>query len=505
MKRLIGILLLTALMLGACTANGTYLPTGNGLDGATQTTARPSEAKKTEFSLVYDPDLGLNPYTCANRSNRAIFRLLYQSLFVTDSDYTVYPQLCSRYRISEDGKTYVFYLEAATFPDGTLLTANDVASSLEAARAGRVYGGRLGNVEQISLTADGGIEITLKTAYENFPLLLDIPIVRAAQVEADFPEGTGAYTLKNAASGRQLHRRQNWWCAANLAVRAEVIPLLDVQDAREIRDAFELGDVGLVCADPASDAYVDYRGDYDLWACENGVFLYLACRAKSKVFSNENVRKALTYAIDRTTLVRETYRSFGLAATLPASPNWPYYDVTLARQYAYDAQRLRDALEQEELTDSSITLLVNADDGRRVKAAQAIADMLGACSLKVTLRAYTGEAYRNALKNGSYDLHLGQTMLSPNMDLSAFFVSDGALCFGGMRNDTIATLCANALANSDNYALLYKTVMDNAMLCPVAFLCDAVYAEADLLHGLSPARDDIFFYTTGKTLRDVLQ
>lgn len=506
MKRLI-LILLVALLLTGCAEESVYVPTGNGMADIVTTSigAEETPQQPQSLSLAYDPDKTLNPYSCSGYTNRLLFSLLYQSLFTVDSDYQVEPQLCSRYSLSQDMKTYIFYPEEdATFSSGRVLTAADVVASLEAARQSTVYKGRLTQVESITATADGGVQVRLSTAYENFPLLLDIPIVPAEQVDAAYPDGTGPYALVNVGTGLQLWLQEDWWCSAQISLNADIIPLVEAQTASDIRDVYERGNVGVVCTNPASDTYVDFRSNYELWECENGVFVYLGCRAKSSVFSNENVRQALTHAIDRTTLVHEYYRTFGTAATLPASPNSPYYNKSLAAQYGFDAEKFRSVLKQEGLAGSKIVLLVNQDDGRRVKVAQAIAQMLTDCSLEVTVSALSGTAYTKALDQGSYDLHLGQTMLSANMDLSAFFDKTGALNFCGMEDSAIASLCKDALANSGNYDTLHKAVMTDGMLCPVAFLSYAVYAHPDLLEDLSPARDNIFYYSLGKTMSDAL-
>lgn len=505
MKRIIGILLIAALLLTGCgqvdESTGSVEQTG----GAETTAPVGGDTVTSQsFSLVYDPQKTLNPYSCANYTNRLLFSLMYQSLFVVDRDYQVQPQLCKNYTISQDMKTYVFYLEEATFSDGSSLSVSDVIASLEAARQSPVYSGRLTQVEQIRATADGGIQVDLSTAYENLPLLLTIPILRAEQVNSDYPDGTGPYGLEYTLEGYQLYLRKNWWCQAQLPIQAEKIRLVVAQSAKEIRDGFERENVGVVCANPGSDTYVDFRSNYELWDCENGVFLYLGCRAKSKVFSNENVRQALTYAIDRELLVKTYYRTFALAATLPASPNSPYYNKTLAEKYGFDSQRFSQVLEQEGLAGSTIVLLVNQEDGRRVKVAGAIAQMLEECSLVVTVKALSGSAYTQALDYGSYDLHLGQTMLSPNMDLSPFFDKKGALNFCGMEDGTISSLCKDALANAGNYDTLHQAVMKDGMLCPIAFLTYAVYVQTDLVDDFTPSRDCIFFYSLGKTMKDAL-
>lgn len=507
MKKSITIVILALLVLSllcSCGQPEPYVPTGNALgdQGATQPTATPDQGEQS-LSLAYHPNNTLNPYTCADYTNRALFSLLYQGLFTTDKDYQVSPVLCRRFWVSQDRKTYIFYPENAKFSDGSQLTAADVAASLEAARNGAVYRGRLFNVQAISLTEDGGVRVDLATPYENLPLLLDIPILKASQVAADFPAGTGPYALEHGAAGRFLRLRLDWWCKASLPVTAEKIPLVAANTAKDIRDQFELGKVGVVCANPGADSYVDFRCDHSLWDCENGIFLYLGCRARSEVFSNEAVRQALTHAIDRAALVRDYYRTFAQAATLPASPGSPYYNDALAGKFGFDAQLFRAALQAEGLEEKSIVLLVNKADGRRTKVAQAIADMLESCSLKVTVRAFSGEDYTKALKNGNYDLHLGQTMLPPNMDLSAFFDSEGTLNYGGMSDAGIYALCQDALADGGNYTALHQAVMEDAMLCPVAFLSYAVYVQPELVETFAPARDCIFYYDLGKTVDEI--
>ena len=499
----VAVMLVVGLVCG-CGVQDPYVPTGNGLgnQGATQPTATPDQGEQ-RLSLAYHPGKTLNPYTCADFTNRTVFSLVYQGLFKVDKAYQVQPMLCRNFWVSQDRKTYIFYPEKAEFSDGAILTAGDVAASLEAARKGAVYGGRLSNVQTIVVTEDGGVRVELSTPYENLPLLLDMPILKASQVDADFPIGTGPYALEHGVTGRFLRLRQDWWCKANLPVTAERIPLVAAHSAKDIRDKFELGGVGVVCANPASDSYVDFRSDHQLWDCESGIFLYLGCRAKSNVFGNEAVRQALTHAIDRDALVRDYYRTFAQAATLPASPDSPYYNDALAKTYGFDPELFRAALKAEELEEKSIVLLVNKADGRRIKAAQAVAEMLESCSLKVTVRAVSGEDYTKALKNGNYDLHLGQTMLPPNMDLSAFFDSKGTLNYGGMSDAGIYALCQDALADGGNYTALHQAVMEDAVLCPVAFLNYAVYVQPGLVEDFAPARDQIFYYDLGKNIGEI--
>ena len=502
MKRITAILLLLALLLSGCGGGSVYVPTGDGLfqGETTQPTTRPQKPQTQSLTLGYYPEKSMNPYEATEVSHKLIFSLVYQGLFAVDRSYNVSPILCKSFRVSKDMRTYVFYPAEATFFDGTPVTAADIAASLEAARAGTVYSGRLKEVASIAVTEDGGVEVVMKIPYENLPLLLDVPIVKAADVAAERPIGSGPYGYDMGLSGLQLKRCGSWWCQANLTVTAPYISLLEVDNPATMRDDFEFGNISIVCADPGSDTYVDYRCDYELWDVESGIFLYLACNKNSKVFSNKALRVALTHAIDRDALAKEYYRGFAMSTYLPVSPDSPHYSASAEETYGLNKELFAQAVTDAALEDMAITLLVNKADSRRVKVANGVAKMLADYGFTVTVSALSGNSYTNALKNGKFDLHLGQTKLSANMDLTAFFDPDGALSLGGLADTAAFALAQGAMENEGNYEHLYKRVMTNGMLCPILFRSYAIYVQRGLFDDLTPARDHIFYYDLGLTL-----
>ena len=509
MKKTISILLCLVLMMslfaGCSTANDpkAYMPTGEALVMDGDDAAQKAQLNmRQSMSLAYYPNASMNPLKNTDYTNRVLFPLIYQSLFAVNRDNEIVPILCKSYTVKSDLMTYTFTIDPrATFSDGSPVTAADVVASLKAAEDSSYYGGRLRYVNKIYTNDDDAVVITLKQAYENLPLLLDIPIVKKSQIKKDNPLGSGPYVFSQTGSVVRLMRRNNWWCETDdLQVTALQIPLEAAESITEVRDAFEFEDVGVVCTDPGSDHYVEYRCDYELWDCETGIFLYLGVNEDSSVFKKKSVRQALSKGIDRDLLVDNFYRGFALSAELPASPNSPYYTATLAQQYAYDQDAFLSAMEK--MKGKKITLLVNKDDSRRVKVAQRIATMLNTSGLIVNVSSRSSEAYMTALEEGDYDLYLGQTRLSPNMDLTPFFSASGGLHYGGMDDLATYNLCLQALENQGNYYTLHQTVMDEGYLCPILFRSYAVYATRGLLTNLQPARDNLFFYTIGKTMTD---
>ncbi len=505
MKRLLATVLCLCLLLCGCGKSGDdpYTPTGDGLEyGPEHTgpqTAPEQENTAESFSLPYYKEKTLNPYQCNDFTNRALFSLLYQSLFSIDRDYNVQPQLCKNFTVSQDMKTYTFTLENATFSDGKPVTVKDVVASLTAAKESAYYKGRFFHINEI-IAQGQSVIITLNVPYEDLPMLLDIPILPESQVGAERPIGSGPYVLQSAATGESLHKQESWWCKAKLPIQANTISLFAATSATDIRDQFEFSDLTLACADPGSDRYVDYRCDYELWDAENGTFLYLATSKDSEVFQNISVRSSLTYAIDRATIVKEFYRGFAAAATLPASPSSPYYSEVLAQRYSYDPGKFAQAVTMASFEQREVIFLVNKDDSLRLRVSRSIQKMLEAGGLDVTMKELSGNSYLYALKNRQYDIYLGQTRLSPNMDLSAFFHTYGELSWGGVNDAGTYALCLQALENHGNYFTLHKQVMDQGLLIPVLFRNYAIFTDRGVIPDLAPARDNLFYYSTGKTM-----
>ena len=507
MKRILPLLLLVALCLGAlagCAREETpYVPTGDALEdeNAPTTATKVPDAVETTMSLVYYPARTLNPFQATDYTNRVLFGLIYQGLFAVNGEYEVSPILCQSYRVSPDMKTYTFTLASAYFSDGSALTAEDVVASLLAAQQSPYFGNRLQHVTSITAQA-GEVVIELKVPMENLPILLDIPIVKAAEVAASNPLGTGPFLLDSSPQGKWLRRQPGWWCSAQLPVTVDLISLVAAESPAQIRDGFEFLDISLVCSDPGRMDYVDYRRDHELWDCENGQFLYLVCNEKSEIFADPAVRAALTHAIDRDTLVNRYYRGFAKSATLPASPDSPYYNHTLSRKFGYDPQKFIDAVAATQVESKEVTLLLCGDDQMRVRLGNAVAEMLEAAGLQVTINQVTTAKFDETLRWGTYDLYLGQTKLSANMDLSAFFDSKGSLKYGGLADPAMQAMCLEALANTGNYYNLHKMVAEEGQLVPILFQHYAVYTRRGVLYDLQPARDNIFYYDLGRTLED---
>ena len=500
-RRIISLFLVLslALCLFGCGQNNVNRPIGGGLDSGQTTPTDPKEEEQAALTLIYDPADSMNPLLATGYTNRAIFGLIYQGLFTVDANYQVSPVLCRSYNVSADRKTYTFYLCDAFFSDGTPIAATDVVGSLTAAKSSAWYGGRFIHVTSISSYGDA-VVIELDTAMESFPLLLDIPIVKATEVNAEQPLGTGPYRVAED----HLKRQAAWWCSATLPVTADEIALLAYESAAQIRDAFEFESVSLICSDPASLDHVDFHSDYELWDCENGLFLYLVCNENSPTLSKSPIRAALTHAIDRDKLVSTFYDGFAESASLPASPSSPWYNQALANRYSYNQEKFQAAVNEANLGDATIRFLVNTSDPTRARIGNAIADMLRSYGLNIYIVTATNDTFIKLLNKGEYDIYLAQTRLPKNMDLSAFFSTNGTLNYGGLADPSAYAISLEALSDKANFYTLHELVMDDGLICPILFQSYALYVQRGDLSNFHPARDAIFYYDLGRTMEDAL-
>ena len=235
--------------------------------------------------------------------------------------------------------------------------------------------------------------------------------------------------------------------------------------------------------------------------------MYIGCNVTwSNFFDDGTLRTFLTYGIDRQALVDDNYAGLALPTTLPVSPMSPYYSKSLAANYDYDEMRFIDAESKLRVPtdDKGVTrtlkLLVNSDDSARLRCARDIAATLTELGLACETVESPTSVYEARLNAANYDIYLGVTKLPATGDLSEFFRPWGDMSWGGISNETIYNMVNLSLENSGNYYNLYKLLADQGHIIPVMAGYYAIYAKRGVLSDLNPARDNVFYYTLGKTM-----
>lgn len=457
--------------------------------------------------LAYQAEYGLNPYTTVSLCNRTILSLLYEPLYLVNSSFQPEPVLAAETELSEDGRTATITLRSGVkFHSGKTLTAQDVVYSFEQAKACDYYGNRFIHIDSFTALDARTLAVVNDTSFETVALLLDFPIIRDGTVEAASPDGTGPFVWTKGSSTK-LERSETWW-GEEWVLDCQRVELTLCDTSTDIRDNFEYGQVNLVCTDPNSAAYATYHSDsdYELWSCNTTVMQYIGFNHNSKVWSSDALCAAVTYAVDRDTIVAQDLGGFAIASALPASPLSPGYDAGLAADYHYDLETFQAMLEEaqiEDYTGDGILdiyykgyaipvegeMIVSASSPQRLQTANRIAGALNELGFDITVSALDDSEFQEALLYGNYDLYYGEVRLSANFDLGSFFREGGSLSYGGLSSGTMVALCAAMLENSGNAYDLHKQIMDRGMLCPILFKSYAVYTTRGAASHLDPALD----------------
>lgn len=507
MKKLLALCLVLTLLVG-CGAKQSPVPTEAPQTMPTEiASSEPIAIKKDgEFGLSYMVGYGFHPYNCKATINRAIFSLVYESLFTVSSQFRAEPVLCESFKVADEGKTFhVRLLSGLRFSDGTPVDGEDVKASIYAAMKSDLYAERLEHIDSIYVQEDGSISFYLDTAYENFALMLDVPILKQETLEQDTPIGTGAYKFQ----GQLLLQNPHWWGGVHGVLNVERIELSAAHAANDLRSHFEFGGTDLIYCDPNSTANVSYRCDYEVWEAPTTVMHYLGFNLYSGWFIEESLRSAVTYAIDRDAFANEIYGGFAQPTPLPCSPSSGLYDVQLAEEYDYAPGKFQAAVHNSGVLTSGVydgytgTFLVCMDDPTRVELAERICEVLNEAGIRLTVNALERNAYEDALARSQFDIYLGEVRLTANFDLSEFFMKYGNLQYGSIANTGLVTLCTEAIANSGSYSEFCSQLLNTAPICPVAFKSHAIYVTRGMISSNTPGVDLVFHdAATARSLSD---
>ena len=160
----------------------------------------------------------LDPMRSAAAGNIETYGQLYSRLLRRNSETgALEPGLAETWDISEDGKTYTFHLRDAQFSDGSPITADDVAFSLERIRTDKrsAYPAPLSAVEAVKAADAKTVVVTLKSAFAPFlgnAEIWNMGIVSKADVEkrgeeaafGTVPVTSGPYGVKQWKPNEKL-------------------------------------------------------------------------------------------------------------------------------------------------------------------------------------------------------------------------------------------------------------------------------------------------------------
>ena len=385
----------------------------------------PQESPRS-FSLPYSKEDTLNPYAAATEANVNLAGLLYDSLTVVDGTFT--PQLSLAASVTPTDATHltVTLIQGAKFSDGSAVTAADVKASFDTARYSAQYKELLSNVSAAAADRKSGtITFTLAKGDPNAAACLSFPILKAGKnttAAGEAPLGGGLYVYTAGDNGASLVANPHY----RKKPRYETVTLRHLPNTDSMYYGLASGSITYYYDDlnvgetprvSGASAKVDMNA-----------LTYLGINSGKGVLSDATVRRAFSLLTDRTALAASAYAGWALPATLPFHPHWSgVKDV----EPIFGGQELAAALkllETVELKKVKLELIYSTDSANRGTLVDTVRMQLESAGIQVTAVPLAYNDYLARLKNGQYDLYIGEIRLTANMDLDPLF--GGAARYG---------------------------------------------------------------------------
>lgn len=368
--------------------------------------------------LIESAPTNLDPRIGADAFSEDIDGIMFDSLVAHDQRLNVVADLAQKWE-TPNPKTYVFHLKPnVKFHDGRQVTSADVKFTFESILSGAVKTAKAGSfriIESIETPDPLTVIFHLREPYASFLWDLTKPgigiVPQGSGTElAQHPIGTGPFQFVSATADEEIlvERNPNYFGgAADIPrVRFRIVPDAIVR-ALELRKG--TGDVTMNSLTP--DMVMGFQNDPDT-AIEDqaGTTLaYTAFNFDDPILSHREVRQALAYATDRSTLIQNLLRGMALPAgsLLPAN-HWAY--EAKAKQYDYntqEAERLLDAAGFHRGPDGvrfHITLKTSTDQSTRLLA-EAIADEWKRVGVALDLRSLEFATFYADITHGSFQLY----------------------------------------------------------------------------------------------------
>ncbi len=440
-KRFLSFVLAGFMLFAAsgCKQNPTILSSGDTTPSQSEITKK---TKRNYLTLLYSSFDSFNPYNVQTDVNRHICKLLYEPLIKVSDDFEPINALAKA--VNNKGKTYKITIKSAKFSDGTAVSADDVKYSYNLAKKeNTAYSKKLSGVKSVS--ADGlTVTFNLKKNDPYFANVLDFPIIKEGsekRTDSDGvilpPIGCGRYKLNKTRDGLVKNKKYFGKSGAISEIR-----LIDAPDSASIAHYIEIGAADIYFSEISDGTIMRMSAERKEINLNN--LVYIGINRNNAALKHQQVRQAISAAIDRTKICEEGYYNNALPATGFFHPEWEQTKsvqnlqiktnseiaIENLKEIGYNKLNTSGSRRNTGGTQLKFTLLVNSDNRNRVLAAQAVAKQLKAVGIDVTVVKKKFSAYKAALKKGDFQLYLGEVRVSENMDVSPLFLKGGSVAYG---------------------------------------------------------------------------
>jgi peptide/nickel transport system substrate-binding protein len=481
-----------------------------------------AEAQTRGGKLVfarYADSLFLDPVLNERNVDIWILTNLYDTLLQPTPDgHAVQPGLAESYQASDDGLSFALKLRPGLkFADGSPLTVEDVKWSLDRARNPKngAWNFTLESIDSIEIRGADTVVLHLKhpdpalapalaifnssimpqKLFEATPGATDADKAKAF---AEHPIGSGPFVLKSWQRGTlmAIERNPNYWQAGE---DGKALPYLDEIDFPIIPDdatrilKLQAGEVDAAEFIPYSrvgELKSDPSLDMELFPSTKVTYLTMNIRPKLKngaanPLSDERVRQALNYAIDKTALIKLVTFDVGKPSRSYMSSSTPLvYGPGPA--YPYDLEKAKALLKAAGMEGgfevNAQGLAGSADDSATLSTIQ---QMWAALGVKLTIDQADNATMVSRYNAADFQIQTGywtDDIIDPSEITSYFaYYPTTESQHSGYNDPTIQTLFEQSQKEPDKVkrAEMYKQIQEIYMkAAPIIFMYESAYPVA---------------------------
>lgn len=288
--------------------------------------------------------------------------------------------------------------------------------------------------------------------------------------------------------------------------------------------------------------------EFNITNYEGRDFEYIMLNYNNKFFNNLDFRKAIAHAINRENIIQEGYMGDATLVNFPLNSKSKYYNKDI-KSLAYDKEKAISYLEKVDLADNvqiqnentktkntknikntentknkdqnnkkslkkndpnlkreadsklqtkkeikdlNLKIIVNKDNGERVKTANIISDNLKAIGIKSTIEQLTPEEIQSALAGNDYDLALLGWELSITPDPVEIIQSSG---YSDEKLNNYISSLLNSTSQEQTksvYKALQKHVVDNVAFISLGIRDEYIVNNRRIEGELSPNSFDVY-------------
>lgn len=474
--------------------------------GCTSSATDSGSSKKTlTIGFQSHNSSGVNPATDTKGQDPIFNSLAYAPLIHWKSDGTFGPSLAESWKYVGTGNT-TFTLKLRTdarFSDGTPVTASAVKTWLEYfAKAKGGYASLLA-FKSIETTGTDAVTINLKAPTPNMPLILSekynwgfVASPKAVAKPSTLnttTDGAGPYVLQadQSVSGDHysfvpnkyyFNKSDQYW--SKVDVRCISNPATMLAAVRSGQVDVAAGD--FTTADSAASAGLSVVHEPVEW---DGFWILDMGGKLNPALADVRVRQALNYAVDRSTIVKALFGSYGEPTSEVLTNDG--FDPSYQNYYAYNPDKAKELLKQAGFS-SGLTVTV-ADTSTRGNLSdpltQAVAKYWNAVGVHLKIStAPTYSQYAQEATSGKYQLLVLDTEADPMSLLYGEALAPGGPFnqHGWQGDPTLAHEFSAAGVASDptsNWQEMSRTTVKQAFFIPIV-RADLIWYESKNVKGV---------------------